>query len=230
VRQAAAALHRALTASGTAIDGGWRIEWDRGAAYGSGCMAGALPPCASGRRLGGTESPALTEVVAFDLGASHNWTSEQILRTVGAVKGARGSWSEGRALAVRQLMDGAGVDSLDLRVVDGSGLSTQNLLTPRALVRMLRYARTRPWGEEFRLAMPEPGEPTTTLETRLTDLTGRVFAKTGTLTNVSALAGYVVDERGREIAFAVLANASNLPGAATREAIDAIVRLLASRR
>jgi D-alanyl-D-alanine carboxypeptidase/D-alanyl-D-alanine-endopeptidase (penicillin-binding protein 4) len=230
VRQAAAALYRAITESGVTIDGGWRVEWTPGVAYGNGCTTAASPPCPSGRLLRGLTSPPMTDVVAVDLGPSQNWTAEQMLRTIGAEKGARGSWDEGSAAAVRQLVTGAGIDSLDIRMVDGSGLSTQDLLTPRALVQMFRYARTRPWADAFRSALPEPGEPRTTLETRLTDLPGRVFAKTGTLTNVSALAGYVTDERGREIAFAILVNASNLPGATSRQAIDAIVRLLASRR
>jgi D-alanyl-D-alanine carboxypeptidase/D-alanyl-D-alanine-endopeptidase (penicillin-binding protein 4) len=228
VRQAAAALYRRLTAEGTQIEGGWRVEWNPGVDHGAGCTTGAVPPCPAGRLLRGLGSPPLTEVIDADLGPSQNWAVEQILRTLGAVAGARGSWREGSRAARSQLVS-AGVDSLDVRIVDGSGLSTQNLLTPRALVRLLQHARTRPWGDAFRKAMAEPGERGT-LETRLTDLGGRVFAKTGTLTNVSALAGYVVDERGREIAFAILANASNLPSAATRQAIDEVVRMLAGRR
>ena len=55
-------------------------------------------------------------------------------------------------------------------------------------------------------------------------LEGRVFGKTGTLTNVAALAGYLIDDRGREVAFAILVNGSNLPGATVRAAIDRIVR------
>jgi D-alanyl-D-alanine carboxypeptidase/D-alanyl-D-alanine-endopeptidase (penicillin-binding protein 4) len=229
VRQAAAALYRALTEHGASIQGGWRIEWERGVGYGNGCTTGTVPPCPAGRILRGLGSPPLIEVVAGDLAPSQNWMSEQILRTLGASGGARGSWSEG-SRAARARLIAAGVDSLDMRIVDGSGLSTQNLLTPRSLVRMLQHARTRPWGDAFRAAMAEPGEEDSTLETRLTDLTGRVFAKTGTLTNVGALAGYVVDARGREIVFAILANASNLPGAAARQAIDDVVRMLAGRR
>jgi D-alanyl-D-alanine carboxypeptidase/D-alanyl-D-alanine-endopeptidase (penicillin-binding protein 4) len=229
VRQAAAALHRALTEHGASIERGWRIEWTPGVGYGNGCTTGVIPPCPGGRLLRGLGSPPLIEVVAGDLAPSQNWMSEQILRTLGAAAGARGSWTEG-SRAARAALIAIGVDSLDMRIVDGSGLSTQNLLTPRSLVRMLQHARTRPWGDAFRAAMAEPGEDGSTLETRLTDLSGRVFAKTGTLTNVGALAGHVIDERGREIVFAILSNASNLPGAAARQAIDDVVRMLAGRR
>jgi D-alanyl-D-alanine carboxypeptidase/D-alanyl-D-alanine-endopeptidase (penicillin-binding protein 4) len=133
-------------------------------------------------------------------------------------------------VATRSLVRDAGVDSLDLRMVDGSGLSTQNLLTPRALVSMLRFARSRPWTAAFRDALPEPGEPESTLETRLTDLRGRLWAKTGSMTNVAALAGYLTDERSRDVAFAVMVNASNLPGSQSRQVIDAVVRMIAYRR
>ncbi|MSR36417.1 MAG: hypothetical protein EXR95_07205 [Gemmatimonadetes bacterium] len=227
VRQSAAALHRAITETGVAIDGGWRVEWSAGAAYGRGCVTGTVPPCPAGRILRGLGSPTVAEVAAGDLGPSQNWIAEQVVRTLGSSTGARSGWSEGIAVAKQQLVSGAGIDSLDIRMVDGSGLSTQNLLTPRALVRMLRYARTRPWGDAFHAAMPQPGVAESTIETRLTELKGRVFAKTGTLTNVSALAGYVTNTRGREIVFAILVNGSNLPAATTRPAIDAIVRLLA---
>ena len=65
---------------------------------------------------------------------------------------------------------------------------------------------------------------------RLAGLEGRLFAKTGTLTNVGTLAGYLVDQAGREIAFAILANGSNLPGSTVRGAIDGVVRVLAGSR
>jgi serine-type D-Ala-D-Ala carboxypeptidase/endopeptidase (penicillin-binding protein 4) len=227
VRQSAAALHRALTGSGVTIEGGWRVEWERGVAFGRGCLTGATPPCPGGRLLRGLGSPTLMEVVAADLGPSQNWISEQMLRTLGGTSGARAGWPEGVAAALSELRGKAGVDSMDIRMVDGSGLSTQNLLTPGALVRMLSHARTTPWADAFHAAMPQPGRPGT-LQSRLTDMEGRLWAKTGTLTNVAALAGYVTNKAGHEIAFAILINASNMPGSSARQSIDQAVRALAS--
>ena len=156
--------------------------------------------------------------------------AEQILRTLGAEKGARGSWAEGRRAAVGALV-AAGVDSLDVRMVDGSGLSTQDLLTPRALVRMLRHARRQQWGDRFLMAMPFPGQPRGTLENRLTDLRGRVRAKTGTLSGVHGLAGVAEDVGGGRMAFAVVAD--RVPMAKTLDArllIDRIAGRLAACR
>ena len=229
VRQSAAALHRALAAQGVVVEGGWRIEWDAGVSFGPDCVTGATPPCAGARLLRGLGSPPLIDIVAGVLGPSQNWIAEQLVRSL-APAGARARWNEGTAAAARALEERVGVVPLDVRMMDGSGLSVQDLVTPRALVQMLRHARAQPWGAAFHAALPQPGDEGSTLESRLTDLGDRLSAKTGTLTNVSTLAGYLVDERGREIAFAVMVNASNLPGATVREGIDAVVRLLAARR
>ena len=240
VRQAAAALDRALAARGVATGSGRRIAWSAGEPLAGGCTTGGLPPCPAARLLGVVASPPLLEVVETTLEASQNWIAEQIIRTVGgagaggvgelpqAGPAGRAGWREGTAAARAHVTDVVGVPAQDVRVVDGSGLSVQNLLTPRALVRLLAHARGRPWGEAFRAALPEPGEEESTLETRLAGLEGRVWAKTGTLTNVATLAGYLVDARGREIALAILVNGSNLPVATVREAIDGIVRALAA--
>ena len=230
VRQAAAALHRSLVAGGVSVEGGWRVAWEPGERFGLDCVTGMAPPCETGELLAALPSPTLLEVAEGSLGPSQNWIAEQILRTVGASVGERGGWDAATAAVRRYLVDSVELDSLDVRLVDGSGLSTQDLLTPRALVHLLGYARSRPWGDGYRAALAEPGEKGSTLEDRLQELKGRVFAKTGTQTNVAALAGYVIDEGGREIALAVLVNGSNLPAPRTRAAIDRIVRLVASGR
>jgi D-alanyl-D-alanine carboxypeptidase/D-alanyl-D-alanine-endopeptidase (penicillin-binding protein 4) len=106
----------------------------------------------------------------------------------------------------------------------------QSLVSARALVAVLGNARAQPWGEAYRSALAEPGEEKSTLETRLRGLEGRLFAKTGTLTNVASLAGFLIDDEGREIAFAILVNGSNVSGATVHGAIDRLVRALAGGR
>ncbi len=230
VRQSAAALYRAMRDQKVVIDGGWRIAWDGGESYGQGCVTGSVPPCPFGHLVRGLASPPLLELIPGVLGPSQNWMTEQIIRTMGDPATARSAWTEGTAAAARDLEEVVGIDPIDFRFVDGSGLSVQDLLTPRALVQLLRHARSRPWGAAFRAALPEPGEAETTLSDRLVDLRGRLWAKTGSLTNVGTFAGYLTDARGREIAFAVMVNGSNLPGATVRNGIDAVVRLLAAGR
>ena len=83
-----------------------------------------------------------------------------------------------------------------------------------------------PWGEQYRDAMAEPGEDGSTLQNRLAGLEGRVFAKTGTISNVNSLSGYLLRDDGQEIVFSILSNGSGMPASRVRRSIDEIVRAL----
>ena len=85
----------------------------------------------------------------------------------------------------------------------------------------------RPDGLAYRSAMAEPGEEESTLEERLSGLEGRVFAKTGTISNVNSLSGYLVRENGEGVIFAILANGAGLDDGEVEATIDEIVRVLA---
>jgi D-alanyl-D-alanine carboxypeptidase/D-alanyl-D-alanine-endopeptidase (penicillin-binding protein 4) len=173
------------------------------------------------------ESPPLAELVGGVLEPSQNWMAEQMVNTLGAELGGHGSFVEGLDVVRRFVDDVAGVDPLDVRPRDGSGLSAYNLVTPRALVAVLRQMLARPDGSAYRDAMAEPGEEDSTLEERLTGLEGRVFAKTGSISNVNSLSGYLVREDGRPVAFSILTNAGGVGAGQVRAAIDDIVRILA---
>lgn len=173
-------------------------------------------------------SPPLSDIVEAILEPSQNWMAEQLLKTLGRRFGEAGSWREGTAVTRRWLIDDVGIDSAAFHLVDGSGLSAQNLLSPDAIMRVLYYAREADWGPVFRAALPEPGEEDGTLENRLLTLDGRVFAKTGTITNVNSLSGYLVAADGREIIFSILTNGSGVPASVVRSGIDQIVESLAS--
>jgi D-alanyl-D-alanine carboxypeptidase/D-alanyl-D-alanine-endopeptidase (penicillin-binding protein 4) len=230
VRQATAALYRILGERGVEVDGGWSVAWDPGASLGRGCVANEVSSCAAASQVAALTSPPLSDIVQAILAPSQNWMAEQLIRTLGAVRGTRGSWPEGIKVVKQFLQDDVGVDSLDVSVQDGSGLSASDLVTPRALVRILRYMEAQPYGERFREALAEPSEEGSTLEKRLPDLEGRLFAKTGTISNVNSLAGYLVGDDGREVVFSILSNGSGLPSARVRETIDDVVRALAGRR
>jgi D-alanyl-D-alanine carboxypeptidase/D-alanyl-D-alanine-endopeptidase (penicillin-binding protein 4) len=173
------------------------------------------------------QSPPVIELVAGVLEPSQNWMTEQVVRALGARYGHEGSWSEGVGVVEAYLVNEVGVDSLDIVPRDGSGLSAYNLVTPRAVVRILQDMRAGPHAEAYRTAMAEPGEEGSTLERRLPELQGRVFAKTGTISNVNSLSGYLVRDDGREIIFSILTNGSGLPSSRVRAAIDDVVRSLA---
>ena len=152
--------------------------------------------------------------------------TEQTVRALGARFGDEGSWSEGIDVVESFLVNEVGVVPSDISARDGSGLSFYNLITPRAIVRILTEMRQMPWGEQYRDAMAEPGEDGSTLQNRLAGLEGRVFAKTGTISNVNSLSGYLLRDDGQEIVFSILSNGSGMPASRVRRSIDEIVRAL----
>ncbi len=75
--------------------------------------------------------------------------------------------------------------------------------------------------------MAEPGEEGSTLEGRLEELQGRVFAKTGTISNVNSLSGYLTRTDGSEVVFSILSNGAGVRSSEMRSTLDDIVRVLA---
>jgi len=227
VRQATATLERILEARGVSLGAGSWVAWTDSLGLAGGCRTGSVSGCSGATRLARIQSPPLAEIVEGILEPSQNWMTEQLIRTLGATLGEEGSWSEGGRVVTSFLVDEVGVDSLDVAPRDGSGLSAYNLVTPRALVAVLRYMAAGPHGAIYRSALAEPGEEGSTLGRRLPGMEGRIFAKTGTISNVNSLSGYLVGNQGREVVFSILSNGSGLPSARVRAAIDDVVMTLA---
>lgn len=215
---AANALLAALRERGVEVTGGVRVIGRNG----------LLPPTAAeaSRVVAARQSPPLSEIVAQILKPSDNWAAEQLLKTLGAQRGAGGTWEAGIDVETEWLTTTVGIDSSAFHLVDGSGLSAQNLLSPEAVLDLLLYARDQSWGGVFKAALAEPGEEGT-LENRLTALKGKAFAKTGSITNVNALSGYVTNAQGHEVVFTILTNGSGEPSSDVRPGIDRIVSALA---
>ncbi|HEX7243658.1 MAG TPA: D-alanyl-D-alanine carboxypeptidase/D-alanyl-D-alanine-endopeptidase [Longimicrobiaceae bacterium] len=187
----------------------------------------ARSPAAGAAVLAEHLSPPLPQVIGPILGSSQNWFAEQLLWTLGKEVRGEGSWDAGLAVEREFLERTVGIDSAAFVLRDGSGLSAGNLVTPGALVRLLAWTRTSPRGSLVRAALPVSGR-SGSLRARLTDLPGRVAAKTGYIGNVDSLSGFITLEDGREVVFAVIANGSGLPSSRMKGAIDEVVRAIAS--
>ncbi len=216
---AARALAEALRRRGVAI-AGRAVAWHRFANEPAGREA------AEGVELARRSSPPLLEVLRVIDKVSQNLHAELVLREVGRVCRREGS----REAGLRELeafLDEIGVPRGEYRFLDGSGLSRRNLVTPAAVVRLLRHMYRTPHREAWLALLPLGGEDGT-LEGRFAGAPAarRVHAKTGTLSHVSALAGYVQSGRGA-LVFSVLANNYLAPAAEIRGVIDRIVLLLA---
>lgn len=155
---------------------------------------------------------------------SQNFYAECLAKTLGREHGGEGTW-DAAAKALTAFARSCGVDPGEVRVRDGSGLSRENRLSAAALVAVLRAATRGPDGALFRDSLAAPGEEGT-LQRRLRDLPrgARVRAKTGTLTGVSALSGYL-EVGERRVVFALIGNG----GGGGRAQLDALVVTLARR-
>jgi len=175
-------------------------------------------------------SPTASAMVGVVHALSLNAESEALLRHLDpAPRGKRRG--AGLVEARRAAAEAAGVDTLDLSLVDGSGLSPQNLATPRSLVAWLAaMARDSALASPFRDGLASPGEGGT-LKRRFTGLDPRadLRAKTGTLTNVSSLAGYVTGASGERVAFAVITNGNRGSTALGKQLEERVVEMLARR-
>lgn len=117
----------------------------------------------------------------------------------------------------------AGIADGDVVLSDGSGLSRKDLVTPRAVVQILRYAAMQPWSELYRSTLPEAAEDGTLAERmKNTPAGGRIFAKTGTIGHGNALSGYATTTRGAHLLFSILGNNNNLHAQDANKVIDAV--------
>ena len=124
-------------------------------------------------------------------------------------------------------MINAGVNPTDFLFFDGSGLSPQDLITPRAATTLLAYAARQPWGEAFRQTLPIAGIDGS-LAGRFTQspVKGKLFAKTGTLSEVNALSGYLTARSGKTVILSILCNDHDPSSEATHRAADKIVEAI----
>lgn len=181
-----------------------------------------------GTPLAEVESRPLRQWLVPILGSSQNWYAEMLFKQLGRAFGGTGSWSAGREVVGRFLIDSVGVDSTQFSLSDGSGLATTNLFTPAALVRLLTWIRRHPAWPTFAEALPVSAR-SGTLESRFTGtpLEARVVAKTGTLSGGNTLSGYLELPDGELRIFSVMANHHTLGSRVMIEAIDSVVATIA---
>lgn len=190
------------------------------------------------RRVAVHTSRPLSDVVRMINKPSQNLYAEMLLKTLAAERAGapgtqnlvHGSTEMGLKVAERTFAR-AGIDTEILQLVDGSGLSRRNLVTPEMTAALLRYMWNHPdeaVREAFYASLPIAGVDGS-LRNRLRSGPAyrHVRAKTGTLGNVSSLSGYVRSARGTPLAFVMMTNHYTAGSQAVRNAQDAIATLLA---
>lgn len=173
--------------------------------------------------LGEYQSAPLSQDVEVINKVSQNLHAEILLRLLGREKGTGGTVQAGIEV-LHGFLNNAGISGDDYMFYDGSGLSRENLVTPHAVVELLKYSAEQPWGKEFRDSLPVAGVDGS-LADRFKDLdpAAHIYAKTGSLGGIKTLSGYATTSQGQQIAFSILSNNFNLPGKRVNDTIDALI-------
>ena len=167
-----------------------------------------LAKAASGApRVAALPSAPLSELITTMNGESNNHFAELLFRNAARSVGVVGSAENANILLRRFLWEKAHVDPTDVYAADGSGLSTADRVTPRAMVQLLGYAAKAPWHDVLQQSLPVAGR-TETLRRRMkyTPAMGNLHAKTGTTNDVASLGGYVTSRDGELLAFSFIYN------------------------
>jgi D-alanyl-D-alanine carboxypeptidase/D-alanyl-D-alanine-endopeptidase (penicillin-binding protein 4) len=149
------------------------------------------------------------------------------LRAVGKARRNVGSFEAGLD-ELQSFLAEAGIPADSYSFHDGSGLARLNVLTPTAIVKLLRFMYRGPLRDTWISLLPVAGEDGT-LGTRFDAGTpghDKVHAKTGSLSHVSALSGYIERPRHKWLAFSILVNNYNAHAADVRAVMDQICNFM----
>jgi D-alanyl-D-alanine carboxypeptidase/D-alanyl-D-alanine-endopeptidase (penicillin-binding protein 4) len=176
------------------------------------------------------QSVPLREILPMILKPSQNQIAEAFLRTIGLERTGVGTADSGRRVIERQFTDWK-IQPDGYVVRDGSGLSRNDLVSPEAVVGILDVMRRSPNFSLFFESLPIAGVDGT-IRTRMqnTPAQGNLHAKTGTLSMVRSLSGYVHAADGRLLEFSILCNNWTVPQADVDKVADAIGVALAELR
>ncbi|HET7230240.1 MAG TPA: D-alanyl-D-alanine carboxypeptidase/D-alanyl-D-alanine-endopeptidase [Longimicrobium sp.] len=189
-------LRETLLASGIRVDGG-AVDQD--------ALAPAVRPVARDTLFVQT-SPPLREILPGFLKPSQNQVGELLLKTMGRTLRGQGTAQAGIAV-VDSVTRAWGLPPRKLAQADGSGLSRYNLVAPQFLIGVLEHMRGSPNFQTFYNALPVAGvDGTLRSRMRGTPLQGNVHAKTGTVSNVRSLSGYMTTAAGEPILFSIIVN------------------------
>jgi D-alanyl-D-alanine carboxypeptidase/D-alanyl-D-alanine-endopeptidase (penicillin-binding protein 4) len=159
---------------------------------------------------------------------SQNLHAELLLRLLGKAFAKDGSLAQGTRV-VRQFLTDIGIPDSEFFFYDGSGMSMDDRITPRAYTHLLSYASHQPWGEAWRKTFPIAGvDGSLYTHFRNSPLNGKLWAKTGTLNETNALSGYLQGNSGKMVAFSILVNGHRPGSPAEIPAIERICEAIAS--
>ncbi len=208
---AALSFREALQRAGIPVQGSLRLQTE---------------PRVWSEKLAEIDSPFLEHLLTTVLKNSQNLYAETLYKRISAGGEKPASYEASRALESLFLTNEVGIDPAEFRFVDGSGLAPDDLVTPAAVVKMLRWMNVPERRGTWWSVLAQPGGEGT-LRTRLVALGDRMRGKTGTVAGVNSLAGFVSGRDGRFRYFAIAFNHHTAMSSAAAALLDAIVQAIA---
>ncbi len=169
-------------------------------------------------------SAPLSEILKRMNKWSDNFYAEQVCRVLGGGTGLRG------VEAIYKFVVRAGVNGDEIRLEDASGLSRKNLISPAAIVQILKFMHRHPCAEAYEQSLAVMGVDGTLARRPPAAPDAEARAKTGTLDYASALSGYLKTKTGEEIAFSFICNNFLTSVQTVHQVQDSICTLLAKER
>ncbi|MCL5029383.1 MAG: D-alanyl-D-alanine carboxypeptidase/D-alanyl-D-alanine-endopeptidase [Bacteroidetes bacterium] len=157
------------------------------------------------------DSPPLKDIIKVINKNSQNLYAEQLLKTIGLETKGFGNVENGVS-AENKVFKDMGINPESMNIVDGSGLSRLDLVTPKQIVSLLSYMYKSKYFIPFFNSLPIAGVDGT-LGDRLqnTKAQGKIRAKTGFIEGVRSLSGYAFTGDNEPIAFSIIVNNFNVP-------------------
>lgn len=172
-------------------------------------------------------SPPLADILEVVNRKSNNLTAEVILKTIGKEAAGDGSFDSGVRLVEKFIQKF--YERTDFNIVDGSGLSRLNFISPEVITQLLKYMYNTDDRAIFINSLAQPGQEGT-LKRRMKNTTAqnRIFAKTGSMNGVSNIAAYIISERGETFIASLFFNNFTMTQAEINNLQDLIIMRLAS--
>ncbi|MDE1918100.1 MAG: D-alanyl-D-alanine carboxypeptidase/D-alanyl-D-alanine-endopeptidase [Sphingomonadales bacterium] len=221
------AIHfaRLLRARGITVTG---KVFPRHAPVSTGDLLATSPAAPETPALATLTPPDVIEDLTLTAKQSQNLHAHLFLRKLALAQGLAPTTPAGLSVLYANLAK-VGLPRWSYDFYDGSGLSPDNRITPRAMVTYLHWVDSQPWAAQWQATLPIAGvDGTLAWRFKGTPLAGNLHAKTGTLLAANALAGYMTAASGKELVFAIYAN--DRPGSAPSvlPAMDAALAVIAA--
>ncbi len=164
----------------------------------------------------------LSEMLPKVIKSSSNFYAETIFKTAGAQYTASNGSIENSLEMLNTYIQDMGLNAEDIKIVDGSGVSKNNIMTSKFMTEFLYLKGEDDDFENFKSLLTAPGEGT--LKDRMLYFKENLRAKTGTLSEASAIAGYITTKRGNSFAFDIMINDAKTSSADKKNIEEQILR------